>query len=898
MRKRILIATAVLAACSSTPATDSGGDGPAKVLVATGDGQSAAPGAALPVPVAVVVQNSSGAPLSGVAVTFTVDSGGGSLSQTAATTDANGTASAGTWTLGAAPGTNVVTAHVGSLKAGFHAQGLGNESRPIITGSTLTASGGTLQYQKAGDPLNGLAITVPAAAYTTPTQWTVTADSSVPVPLPQDVSQLGPTLIISNGEGYADSVMTLTMPLHADPSMVVAPFYFDPGTGTLEGIPVVAQTDSSITLAARHFTGDLMAIPGRAAGGSVRAALHAGFGSVRIVWTQVPASKLEGTFSSGFSIGTDNWEFPNFGDYASPNGDCEGMSITSMYYYYFVRPTASGPLYHHFDISLDNPWDNVQGMRFVGSVQADYAEGFEQGVDQEAALAEKGQEKGVTTSMLTPEWIALTIKVTHQPVLVSLYGNIGGHAVVATAVTTSGSTATVKFADPNFPTTPRYMTFDDGVLEPVTLRLNVESSDDNSFNTAYAIGVTAELPLAQIDYRWSEFLLKNAGVDRYPANYTLEYYVSSTDSWTEVGDTIRTPETPLQIRFRCPDCKPLFNAVPTDLQFVRVYDETGNTRLDNGHAPASVDLDPGVTTFVAVARASSPYGTPPDTMGFVDSRNIVVLYHGVVLQPTQIKDKVDSTYQFTASNGGLGTAKTRYVWQFGDGTDSVVTIGDSTVMHQFPGPGDYTPTVTTYDSTGGARLAQSSSKVSVTVTVIRGIWSMSDATVSDNLSETLDSTDDQAAQRTVNEAMSDITGTPSSTLIFVVDSADCRAIIAERFTGPVSLTLVPGATKYALGGSCKSNPQIFLGSVSVVGPIGNGSLFGSVGEGAFQSIAWSDVPSAATSIEAAMGGGQLAGNIYFTVDYYEGAAEYTLSFTATQVYPAPGAGLRAALRRR
>jgi len=78
-----------------------------------GDGQSAPAGTAVPVAPAVRVLDAAGNPIIGASVTFAVTSGGGSLTDpTTATTNASGVAQVGGWTLGAAPGTNTMSATV------------------------------------------------------------------------------------------------------------------------------------------------------------------------------------------------------------------------------------------------------------------------------------------------------------------------------------------------------------------------------------------------------------------------------------------------------------------------------------------------------------------------------------------------------------------------------------------------------------------------------------------------------------------------------------------------------------------------------------------------------------------------------------------------------------------
>ena len=81
----------------------------------SGDEQEGVAGAALSEPFVVEVRDQNGSPLAGAAVTFAVTTGGGALSVTTATTDAEGRA-ATTLTLGRQPGTNTVEVTVAGLE--------------------------------------------------------------------------------------------------------------------------------------------------------------------------------------------------------------------------------------------------------------------------------------------------------------------------------------------------------------------------------------------------------------------------------------------------------------------------------------------------------------------------------------------------------------------------------------------------------------------------------------------------------------------------------------------------------------------------------------------------------------------------------------------------------------
>jgi hypothetical protein len=95
--------------------------GAGTMAVSAGDGQSAPAGGAVAVPPSVKVTDASGNPLAGVAVTFSVQAGGGSVTDlndpattgqtTVTNTDAGGIARVGGWTLGPVAGPNALNAH-------------------------------------------------------------------------------------------------------------------------------------------------------------------------------------------------------------------------------------------------------------------------------------------------------------------------------------------------------------------------------------------------------------------------------------------------------------------------------------------------------------------------------------------------------------------------------------------------------------------------------------------------------------------------------------------------------------------------------------------------------------------------------------------------------------------
>jgi hypothetical protein len=96
---------------------------PASVVIYSGDGQVGNHGTVLSAPLCVLVRDARGYVMPGVVATYTVTSGGGTLSSpTAPPTDASGIATSGLWSLGTLVGQQTIVASVsGAGSVTFHA---------------------------------------------------------------------------------------------------------------------------------------------------------------------------------------------------------------------------------------------------------------------------------------------------------------------------------------------------------------------------------------------------------------------------------------------------------------------------------------------------------------------------------------------------------------------------------------------------------------------------------------------------------------------------------------------------------------------------------------------------------------------------------------------------------
>ena len=142
----------------------------ASASIAAGNNQTASLSGAVAVAPAVLVRDAFANPVSGVQVNFAVSSGGGSVTGGTATTDANGVARAGTWTLGSTLGANTLTAtfpgtsvppvvfNATAANAGTSTVQAGN-NQGAMAGTAVPTVPSVLVRDGGGNPLSGLQVT-------------------------------------------------------------------------------------------------------------------------------------------------------------------------------------------------------------------------------------------------------------------------------------------------------------------------------------------------------------------------------------------------------------------------------------------------------------------------------------------------------------------------------------------------------------------------------------------------------------------------------------------------------------------------------------------------------------------------------------------------------------------
>ncbi|MFN2635661.1 MAG: Ig-like domain-containing protein [Gemmatimonadaceae bacterium] len=119
---------------------------PASISKTAGDAQTAVAGSAVAISPSVTVKDANGNPVSGASVTFSVTSGGGTVTSGSQTTNSSGVATVAGWTLGTTAGPNSLSATSGSLSpAVFTATGTAGPAAVVIktAGDNQSANSGT-----------------------------------------------------------------------------------------------------------------------------------------------------------------------------------------------------------------------------------------------------------------------------------------------------------------------------------------------------------------------------------------------------------------------------------------------------------------------------------------------------------------------------------------------------------------------------------------------------------------------------------------------------------------------------------------------------------------------------------------------------------------------------------
>ena len=406
------------------------------------------------------------------------------------------------------------------------------ETGPAVPVLTQTTSGGTITYTKAGDTLSGLSIVVPNGGYSDPRTFTVSYKTVTKASLHEGTHLLSPLITVSNGGGYSDSIMTMTIPVKVpDGDFAMAFAYND--DGKLEALPLVSFDNTSVTFWTKHFEHSKVGSEqgSIAQGKNVINAGTAGESRIVVLSTNM-AALLTSNEHTNFLPGRDDWEFANYGSMLTPKGECMGQSL-GMIWYYYTQKIAHGAasLWNTYDnntlFPTPNIWeDDAAAYKFCSMLQEDGDKAFD-----DDSKAVQTFNKGTPNDRLTLLQFKFAIDETSMPQFVAILSNTTGHAMVVYDITGT----TMHVCDPNFPgVLDRTIAFTDPKFSPYN---GAEKRTDppHNYNQIYFLGKTSELNWTSANTRWKEFNRRVIGDGSFPA-FIIQVQDNPNDNFAPITD--------------------------------------------------------------------------------------------------------------------------------------------------------------------------------------------------------------------------------------------------------------------------------------------------------------------------------------------------------------------------
>ena len=465
------------------------------------------------------------------------------------------------------------------------------ETGSVPAAETTPALGGHLTLGTAGTPSSklvgatggtvsteGLSISLPAAALSADTTFSVTSSPIDGLSASGDyggaVAPITPLYAVDNGGADLSAPATLTLSYNL-PDQVPAgaspmAFYYDPTKGTLSPLTTLSAGDGKLTVLATHFSDVVGAL---------------------VDWTKIPT-----VADSGFRPGVDDWEFDNYGSYVAPGGQCEGQSLSEIWYYVDQRQAAgASPLYGLYDNNgapdkTPTFWsDDSQGYRLVASVHADPI------VNLATYLMFRNSQWAAADNRLTYDDFRAAIALSGQPQMIRISpdGIAGGHTMVVYRVTPTR----IYVADPNYVGQLRSIPYDaaTGVMSPYSSGASASSiaaNGDTSYtHFAYVPWLSARTTAA-IAARWSQFEANGAGSTTFPTYGLL--YLAGKDAdgkeiWEPLTDGLTTDQAKLTIQ--------VSKLSDQSATVLGIYAGTSSTKLGKWTWKQTLNLAPGSNPF-------------------------------------------------------------------------------------------------------------------------------------------------------------------------------------------------------------------------------------------------------------------------------------------------------------
>jgi hypothetical protein len=549
-----------------------------------------------------------------------------------------------------------------------------------VSNTEVTADGDIIAINSPGDPLNGLAITVPPGAYPDSLTFKVSYAPITKQTFGRYINPISPLITVDNGGNYSEEPIEVKIPVKVPDGYFAMGFYYDATTKQIEGMPMLAFDVESVTVSTRHFSSFFVSM--------------------------IEKEMLKKDIKSSFLPGVDDWQFINNGSYVTPNGHCAGQSIAAMWYYYAKPDGKDVNLYGHYDNNGNQPatpdlWeDDSLAYRLCSAIQIDYDK------DLELKFLELA---GKSMQMIDGKWnivdvpgigdeatwylFAYSMLASGQPQLVGVVSNAGdGHALICYRI----YQGYLYIADPNYPgNTERRIEYSNGKFKPYNSGSNRAEIDAGRGQAYEKIAYFANWSMQsfdQITSRWNELKNGAVGNELFPP-YLLYYQDEEGKSqYLTEGSVISINKVGFGV------------TINGTTKGVTVYRDGKKLPWDTA---GKFELKPGNNKLGFLINKEVG-----GELHYIDFKYVNVVYSGLTLTPLSLEGEIGKDYTFTATLYEV-PAGTVYEWYI-EG-DLKQSSGSNTFKTAFTKKGDYT--VSVWAGASGMELGKAETKVTIKETV-------------------------------------------------------------------------------------------------------------------------------------------------------------------------------------
>lgn len=440
-----------------------------------------------------------------------------------------------------------------------------DEQKPVATinvgdsvnlrSESIGSTGGTISVSKPGDALDEMQIIIPENAYSDSTEFSISYSPIVDHTLGEYFNPITPLIHVDNGRGYSEDFMTVTIPVEIPDGYFAMPFYFDETSGELEGIPIISQTNNSISFATRHFS--------------------------KFTVSTVLIDLLFDDIDTGFKHGVDDWQFTNHGSYIAHDGHCSGQCVAAIYYYNELKEEKKASLYGLYDNDGNEPKtpnlqrDDELAYKLCSVIQK------EQNFNSEKENRLYSKQFHDVDDKWTFLAFAYTMLKTKHPQIVGVYRYnetgkcTAGHALIAYKIELDYDTLNplLYISDPNKPysqedKTERTIMYNltTNKFEPYISSSRYGTTQYNYTNICY-FGITSSIRWSVLKNYWQQLEDGTIG-DGYFPEYDWEIWNNDTQEYELFNDGMETEEDKVKLRVK------LKESLKT--AFLQYHDEAGD----------------------------------------------------------------------------------------------------------------------------------------------------------------------------------------------------------------------------------------------------------------------------------------------------------------------------------